>query len=121
VPSINSRLTSILNWSKSSANSAQQEAARLINNHSGIARLREHPVGTRRSRAVGVLPIAVPADRENGDILRTHVGAQTATELDAVDARDSNVGEDEIRIQLERLLERLMAVVGLLDEEAVTA
>jgi hypothetical protein len=48
------------------------------------------------------------------------VGAQTPTELDAVDAWYRNVGEDEIGIHFERLVQRLMAVVGLLDEKAVT-
>ena len=53
--------------------------------------------------------------------MRARVRAQTTTELDPVDTGDSNVGEDEIRMQFARFLKRLIAVVGLLDEEAVPA
>ena len=106
--------------SKSPAESAQQKATRLINDEAAIARLREHLVGAGHTRAVRVLPIAVATDREYGNVVGPRVGAQTATELDTVDAWYRNVGEDEIGIHFERLVQRLMAVVGLLDKEAVT-
>ena len=91
------------------------EATRLINDEAGIARLREHPIGAGQTRAVRVLPIGVSTDREHGNVVCPRVGAQRRRQsLDAVDARYGNVGEDEIGIHLERLVQRLMAVVGLL-------
>src|SRR5207342_107168 len=119
-PSISSRLASILNSGKGAANPTEQEPTRLINDEVSIAWLREHPIGAGHTRAVRVLPIAEPADRQYGNVACPRVGAQAPTELDAVDARYRNVGEDEIGIHFERLVQRLMAVVRLLDDKTLT-
>jgi len=80
----------------------------------GQAGLRHEGVAARLQRALGVPGQRVPGQRDHGNGLGPIVRLQAARRLPAVDARQREVHHDEVRQERERLLERLVAVVGLL-------
>ena len=63
------------------------------------------------------MAISVRRHRENGNRLRTVVGAQTPAEFDAVEAGNRDVGENQVGRDLERLGQRLVAVVRLMNDK----
>ncbi len=69
-------------------------------------------------RAVAVVAITVARDGDHRDLLRARVGAEAAAQLDAVDARYRDVGQDQIGHERDGLLERLQPVVGLRNAES---
>src|SRR5262249_34924489 len=66
-----------------------------------------------------ILAVVVAGDRQHRHGARALVRAKLTAQLDPVDAGHGNIGEDEIRTQLFRLLERLESVVSLLGAEAL--
>ena len=84
-----------------------------------IARLVEDAVGSGQHRAIAIVTIVIAGDGEHGNAAGPGVGAETAAQLDAVDAGHGNVREHQVREQREKFLERLEAVVRAFGAEPV--
>ncbi len=82
-----------------------------------VARFGENVICACTDRAIEILSIAVAGDRQERNGAGPKIRAQAPAQLDAVDAGNRDVREDEIRKSRQRFLERLKTVVRLLDDE----
>jgi len=77
-----------------------------------IARLREHVCDARLSESIGLVEIfGAACHRNDGYRARVVVLLQRAAELESVDARHGDIGDDRIGVELACFFERLMTVV----------
>ena len=95
------------------------EPPRFADEHVAIARLDEHVIRARTPRAIRIVAIAVAGDRQHGNGSSSRVRAKPPAQLDAVHSGDGDVGQDQVWRDRDRFGERLMAVVRLIDREAV--
>ena len=82
-----------------------------------VARFGENVICACTDRAIEILSIAVAGDRQERNGAGPKIRAEAPAQLDAVDAGNRDVREDEIRKSRQRFLERLKTVVRLLDDE----
>jgi len=82
-------------------------------------RFREHRIASGAARSLRIRrKRRVACDGKHRDIACTRVALEPARQLEAVDPRNVEVGDDDVRAGIKCPLERLQPVMSLIDPEA---
>jgi hypothetical protein len=91
----------------------REQAEDFCGKRVAAARFDQHVIRAGGPSAILVLAIAITGDRQERNVPGARVGAEAPAQLEAVDARDGDVGEDESGDILDGFVERLQSIVSL--------
>lgn len=98
---------------------APKQTPRFADDLFSVARLGQDVIGASEHHTVGVLSVAVPRYGKHGNIACARIRPQTPAEFDTVEPWHCDIGQDQLRRFGQRLVERLVTVVCLVDAKPV--